>query len=114
MGKGYNRRRNLESEFYERIGYTNCQLRQVIGQVHKSKGERRKAINRFETVLGIASPFDWHDILCWTHYFLAELSRDENEFDDAHAHIEQAKSHSVGEAYKLGRATHLQATVWYR
>ena len=34
--------------------------------------------------------------------------------DNAHAHIERAKSHAVDKAYHLGRAVELQATVYYR
>jgi hypothetical protein len=39
---------------------------------------------------------------------------DENEFDNAQSHIEQAKSHAVDNAYKLGRAMDQQAEIWYR
>jgi len=43
-----------------------------------------------------------------------ELFRDEGRFCDAQTHLEQAKSHAVNNAYHLGRATELQAEVWYR
>ena len=94
--------------------YVVCQLNQVLGQIHQSKGEERKAIHHFETALGIASAFNWHDILFWTHFFLARLFRDEEKFDNAHAQIERAKAHAVNDEYKLGRATRLQADFWYR
>jgi tetratricopeptide (TPR) repeat protein len=64
--------------------------------------------------LGIASSFNWHDHLFWAHYALAELFLDEGRFDDAHAHVERAKSHAVNNAYYLGRAMELQARVWYK
>jgi hypothetical protein len=48
------------------------------------------------------------------HYGLAELFLGEGRFDDAQAHIEHAKSHTVDSAYNLGRAAELQATVWYQ
>ena len=94
--------------------YTFCQLHQVLGRINKSRGEKKKAIQHFETTLEIASPFNWHDILFWTHCGLVELFRDEGEFDDAHAHVKQAKSHTVNDARRLGRAMQMQASVWYR
>ena len=94
--------------------YTVCQLNQVLGRIHQSKGEKRKAIHHFETALGIASTFNWQDILFWTHYFLAELFQGEEEFEDAHAQIEQAKLSADSNTYHLGRITHLQAVIWYR
>jgi len=94
--------------------YTVCQLHHVLGRIHHTKGEKKKAIRHFEAVLRIASPFDWHGIQFWAHCSLAELFSGEHEFDDAHAHVKRAKPHAVNDAYKLGRATHTQAIVWYR
>lgn len=45
---------------------------------------------------------------------MAELFSNESEFDDAHAHIEQAKLHVDGHTYDMGRAMELQAQVWYQ
>jgi len=86
----------------------------LLGKIYHSKGEREKAISHFEVALGIASSFNWHDHLFWIHCSLAELFLDEDRFNDAHAHVEQAKSHAVNDTYKLGRAMQLQATVWYK
>ena len=36
------------------------------------------------------------------------------QFDEANAHVEQAKSHAVDDPYYLGRAMDLQANIWYR
>jgi hypothetical protein len=44
---------------------------------------------------------------------MAQLFRDEHEYDDAHAHIVQAKSYAGHDIYKLARAMQLQAKVWY-
>jgi tetratricopeptide (TPR) repeat protein len=90
-----------------------CQLHRILGLIHRSKGEKTKAIHHFETAIGIASHFNWHDELFWIHYSLAELFLYENEFDSASTSAERAKSHAVDNAYKLGRAIHLQARVWY-
>jgi tetratricopeptide (TPR) repeat protein len=89
-------------------------LHGVLGNIFQSKGEKKKAIHHFETAIGIASPFNWHDDLFWNHFGLAKLFREEDEFDDANAHTEQAKSHAIDDAYKLGRAMEMQASIWYR
>jgi tetratricopeptide (TPR) repeat protein len=94
--------------------YQVCQCHRVLGDIHSSKGETEKAVDHYKTALEIAYPFNWHDLLFWTHYSLAELFFDEGRFDDAHPHIEHAKSHAANNAYSLGRAVELQAQLWYR
>ena len=89
-----------------------CQLHRVLGKIHQSKGEKEKAVHHFETALGVASTPNWHDELFWIHLSLAELFGNEDEFDDANTHIEQAKSHTVKDEYRLGRAMDMQANVW--
>ena len=92
--------------------FRTCQCHQLLGNIYRSKGEREKAIHHFEVAIEIASPFNWHTRLFWIHYSLAQLFRNENNFSDAHTHIELAKSH-VGESkYLLGRATELQAQIF--
>jgi tetratricopeptide (TPR) repeat protein len=93
-----------------------CELHRVLGRINRSKREREKALHHFETAIRIASPFNWHYILFWIHYHLAELFGDGRELDDERVHIEQAKSHAVDGAmqYELGRAILIQAEVWYR
>jgi tetratricopeptide (TPR) repeat protein len=93
-----------------------CRLHRVLGQIFRSKGERGKSIHHFETAIGIASPFNWRDDLFWNHFDLIALflPGDELDLDEANAHVEQAKSHAVNDAFKLGRATQMQASVWYR
>jgi len=90
-----------------------CRSHRVLGNVYQSKGEIEKAIHHFEAVLGIASSFDWHDELFWTHYSLARLFCYEARFDDANAHLECAKSYTGNSAYNMGRVMELQADVWY-
>ena len=93
--------------------YRVCGTHGTLGQIYRFKGERGKAIHHFEVALEIASSFNWNEELFWTHYRLAGLFRDEGRFDDAHSHIERAKSHTVNSALNLGHATELQAWVWY-
>jgi tetratricopeptide (TPR) repeat protein len=90
-----------------------CALYRDLGNIHRCKGEKEKAIHHFKTALGIASRFNWHDSLFWIHYSLANLFYGEDEFDDAHAHIELAKSHAVNNPFNLCRAMYMRALVWY-
>jgi tetratricopeptide (TPR) repeat protein len=90
-----------------------CHLHRILGKIFQFKGDRTKAIHHFETAIRSASPFDWHDVLFWSHYDLAILFRDEGEFGEASTHTEQAKLHADNEAHKLGRAIEMQADIWH-
>lgn len=90
-----------------------CQSHRILAEICHSKGKTEKAINHFEMAIEIASSFDWHDQLSRSHYSLAALFFDEHRPDDAHAHVERSKSHSINYPYLLGRAIHLQARFWY-
>ena len=105
---------NLITEQHQE--YLLSVLHRILGRIHHSKGEEEKAIHHFETALRIASPFNWHETLFWTHYCLARLFGDGGKLDDQNAHIERAKSHAVDGAlqYELGRAARIQARVWYQ
>ena len=89
-----------------------CECYHLLGLICHSKGERENAIRHFETALRIASPFNWHDHLFWNHYSLSELFFSGGRFDDAHAHIERAKSHAINDPYLLGHAMYLRAQFW--
>ena len=91
-----------------------CESHRVLGKIHRSNGDPKKAIHHFEIALGIASPFNWHDQLFWIHYFLAGLFRDQGSLDYANAHIERARPHTVNSAYNLGLALEMQALIWYK
>jgi tetratricopeptide (TPR) repeat protein len=90
-----------------------CDCYRLLGYIYHSGGETEKAIDRFKTALGIASSFNWHFQLLWIHHFLANLFFNQGRFDDAHAQIEHAKSHAVGDAYSLGLVVGQQAWFWY-
>jgi len=90
-----------------------CECHRILGHTYRSKGETEKAIHHLEVALGIASPFNWASALFWVHYLLAELFLDGDRFDDAHAHIERAKSYAVNSAYYLARVAQLEAQAWY-
>ena len=90
-----------------------CTSHRLLGVIHRSKGEPGKAIGHFEAAIRIASPIDWHSELFWTHFALAELFCDKNEFGNAQSHIERAKSHTIDDALNLGCAMGQQANIWY-
>jgi len=91
-----------------------CESHRALGNIYQSKGDTEKAIHHFEVALEIASPLNWHGTLFWLHYELAGLFHDEDRLDDAHAHIEHAKSHGMANnSYHLGLAIELQARVLY-
>ena len=91
-----------------------CDLHRVLARVSYSKGRKEKAIHHSNTALEIASPPNWHDHIFWTHFSLAELFRDEHEFDDAQAHLKQANSHAEDDPYKLGCTMYVLAQVRFR
>ena len=90
-----------------------CRSHRILGDIYRSKGEREKAIHHYDVALGMASPSNWSHHLFLIHFSLALLFVDEGEFEDALAHVEQAKPHAVHDLYHLGRATLLQARIWY-
>jgi len=90
-----------------------CQSHRVLGNIYRHKGETEKAVHHFEVALGTTSSFNWPDELFWIHHSLAKLFLHQDRFDDAHAHIERAKSHATNNTYFLGRSMHLQAEIWY-
>ena len=98
----------------QRREYWVCNSHRLLGDICRPKGEIGKAIQHFQAAIGIASPFDWHQQLFWTHISLAELFRQNNKFDSAQSHVEQAKPHAVDNTHRLGRAMAQQADIWYR
>ena len=93
-----------------------CQLHDLLGNIYRSKGKRKKATYHLEVALGIATPFNWHSQLFWVEYSLAQLFLDEDRFDDVYVHTERAESHAVdgSDAYYLGRVMKLRAEALYR
>ena len=92
--------------------YRVCQSHRALGSIYQSKLDKPKAFHHFETALRIASPFKWHHHLFYIHHSLAKLFSQDEKFDYAHAHIEQAKSHATENAFRLGVVTFLQAEIW--
>ena len=91
-----------------------CQCSRVLGEICNSKGDTETAIDHFTRALGVASSCNWHTEQFWILCTMARLFSDEERFDDAHAHIERAKSYAVNGPYLLGRAMQLQANILYQ
>jgi len=91
-----------------------CRCHRILGDIYRSRGKRDKAIHHLETALGIAYFLKRDDQLAQINYSLAVLFSSEGRFDDAHVHLERAKSHVVNDAYQLGLAVELQAKCWYQ
>jgi len=95
--------------------YHICKCHRLLGMIYRSKGDVKKATHHLEVALGIATAFNWLNLLCCTRFAMAFLSCDQGRFDDANAHVEQAKLHATNDndTYALARATRLQAGVWH-
>jgi len=91
-----------------------CLGYRVLGDIYHSKGNTEKAIHHYKVALDIASSLNLDDQLFWVHYDLARLFFKEGRLDNAHTHIENAKSHTIGGTFTLGRAMKLQADLWYK
>ena len=89
-----------------------CQGHRALGDIYRSKREVEKSITHYKTALGIADFFRQHIEQFWIHHSLAELFRDQGRFDEAHAHVERAESLTGSDAYDLGRAVKLRASIW--
>jgi len=93
-----------------------CQCNYLLGVIYHSKGEIKRAVHHLEVALEIATPFNWFNLLFSIQHCMARLSFDEDRFDDAHAHVEQAELYATNgnNTCLLARAMQLQATFWYR
>ena len=94
--------------------YQQCQAHSFLGEISFTKGDTEKGIHHLETAIGIASPLGWDEELFWNHQRLAMLLSEENKFDDAQAHIDQAKSHAARNLFFQGCAAAMQAGIWFR
>ena len=94
--------------------YGVCQLHRALGVICHRKDKVEEAFDHFKTALGIASATRCNRELFWNNYCLAALFFDQERFDDAHTHVERAKSHSVNDSFTLGCGMQLQAAFLHR
>ena len=91
-----------------------CQSHRLLGNIYHSKGRREEAIHHFEKALGVATLFNWTSELYWIYHAQAIMFLNEGDFDNAHTHIAQAKSHVSNHTYSLGCVALLQARIWLK
>jgi len=93
--------------------HTVCESHRLLGRIHQSNGKTGKAIHHFEVAREIATSFNWHQHLFFVYRDLARLYCDEGRFDNAQAHIENAKLRAFDQKYYLAHVMKLQADLWY-
>ena len=93
--------------------FSVCESYRALSSMCRNEGDTEKAIDHLNTALEIASSFNWDDQLFWIHCELARVLHHKGRFDDAHTHMENAKSHAANDTYRLGRAMEQQALFWY-
>jgi len=96
--------------------HRGCQCHHILGKIHLSKGDTARAVYHLEVAFGIASSFDWLNLLVLIHFSLADVFGHQGKFDDAHAHIEHAKLHATNDhdTFLLARAMELQAGLLHK
>ena len=94
------------------LQFAVCQCRHILGDICRLNHETKKAMDHLEAALQIASSLKLRDQQFPILFSLADLFFDQRRFDDAHAHIERAKSHAVNDPYLLGHAMRRQAAFW--
>ena len=94
--------------------YEICKSNRTLGDVYRFNGQRDKAIHQYQVALGMASSFNWRGQQFGINLSLSELFLAEKKFDDALAHVQQAKSHALHNLYYLGRVALLQARILCR
>ena len=92
--------------------YLLCKSHRVLAMTYDSLKEKDKAMDHFEVALRIATPFGWQELFS-IHYNMAGMFLIEDKFDDANAHIERARPHTLDHAYLQGLAMDMQARIWY-
>ena len=89
-----------------------CVGHRTLGNIYNKKSDTEKAIHHFKIALAMASSLNLPRELFRVHFSLAILFSDQGQLDDAHAHVEQAKSHAVNYTYLLAQASRMQASFW--
>ena len=93
--------------------YLVCQGHRLLGKVYTSEGETKKAAHHFEIALGAATTLGLPDVLFWVHVEMTKMFYKQSAFEAAHDYIERAKLYAHN-AYNLGRAMELRASIYFR
>ena len=91
-----------------------CTGYRTLGCIYRQKGNMEKAIHNYGIALSIASSLNFRSELFRIHTYQAVLFFGAGQLDNAHAHIEQAKSHAVNDANLLACTSRLQAQFLYQ
>ena len=95
-------------------GLLACNSCQILGSVYREKHEAEKAIHYYSKGLRIASTFSWPEQSFLIHYELARLFYDEDKFDEAYAHLKQAKGYAADVPYLLDHTKEMDEQKWHR
>ena len=88
-----------------------CNCHKVLGDIHESKGSTKKAVYHLNECLKIATLINSRRDMCKSHLGLAGLYFEEENFEDAHRHIKQAKSCARDDELSLGCMLFLSAHI---
>ena len=88
------------------------QCHDFLGRVHRSRGNKEKAVEHFEISLRIASSHNWHHDAFLSHKGLVEVFCEMGRFDDANSHLERARSHTTHNALDSAYLIATQAFIW--
>ena len=91
-----------------------CPSHHVLGAIHWDKGNMEKALQHYETSLRIASSINLRHWLSQSHFFITHLYLHEGMLDEAHTHIQHAKSHAGDNMFILGQVLAVSAKVLYK
>ena len=86
-----------------------CLCHRTLGEIHRCKGNTEKAIHHFKASLRTASTLGSGHLLSEVHLHLVWLYINEGKFNDAHIHIEHARSSVGNDMFALGRASSINA-----
>ena len=91
--------------------YLVCCSHHVLGCVNDYRGHKGKAIDHFETAVGIASSISWHEGEVYVLESLVLALIAEGRIDYARLRVERARSLAANNKYLLGRVVRLQAQL---
>ena len=89
--------------------YLACYSHHVLGYINGSRGHAGKAIDHFETAIGIAASINWREGEFYVLESLVSALIAEGRFDYARVRVERAKSLVANNKYLLGRVMRLRA-----
>ena len=90
-----------------------CRSHELLATIHRSRGNRERAIHHLEASLRIASLLNLSHQVSGAHFTLASLYLDEGKLNDAYTHVEHAKSHAEDNILTLSGVLLLSTDILY-